>query len=215
MALMFHYLSGSPFAWKVWLALEHKGAAYDLRVVSRDAGDLTTPAFHALNPYGKAPVIEHDGFALFESSAIVEYLEEALPGPSLWPASIQDRANARRIMAESQTSLYPPVRRLVDALLLNGGAPPDEAVVSAASKDATHCASILAQSLHASFFGGGEPGAADYSVYPLSAIMARLSTIGAATRPHLDLPDAFIAWRERMRALPIVAATQPPHWRQT
>lgn len=101
MALTFHYLSGSPFAWKVWLALEHKSAIYDLRVVSRDAGDLAAPTFRALNPYGKAPVIEHNGFTLFESSAIVEYLEEVLPGPSLWPANIQDRANARRIMAES------------------------------------------------------------------------------------------------------------------
>ena len=165
MALMFHYLSGSPFAWKVWLALEHKGATYDLRVVSRDAGDLATSAFRALNPHGKAPVIHHDGFVLFESSAIAEYLEEALPGPSLWPADLKGRAVARRIMAESHTTLYPPIRRLVDALPMNGGAPPGEAVVSAACRDATHCASILAQSLHASFFGGGEPGAADYSVY--------------------------------------------------
>lgn len=97
---------------------------------------------------------------------------------------------------------------------MNGGTPPNEAVISAASNDATHCVSILARALQAPFFGGDGPGAADYCVYPLSAILARLSNMGAPTRPQFDLPDAFIAWRQRMDTLPIVAATLPPHWRQ-
>ena len=45
MAVDFYYASGSPYAWRVWLALEHKGAAYKRTTLSFDAGDLKTPEF--------------------------------------------------------------------------------------------------------------------------------------------------------------------------
>ena len=70
MALVFHYGSGSPFAWRVWLALEHKGVAYEARRARFDRDDTRSPAFLAVNPRGKVPAIEHDGFALRESAVI-------------------------------------------------------------------------------------------------------------------------------------------------
>ena len=103
MALEFYYLSGSPFSWKVWLALEHKQIPYDLRVLSADAGDLKQPAFLAISPHGKVPAIADGGFTLYESSAIVEYLEDAYAGHGhpLWPRDVRARAAARRIAAEA------------------------------------------------------------------------------------------------------------------
>jgi glutathione S-transferase len=74
MALTFYYGSGSPFAWKVWLALEHKGIPYEFRLLSFDRGDTKTPEFQAVNPRAKVPAIVDDGFALRESAVIVEYL---------------------------------------------------------------------------------------------------------------------------------------------
>lgn len=69
MSIKFHYLSGSPFSWKVWLALEHKALTYDIQVLKVDAGDLKRPEYLAISPHGKAPAIVVDGFALYESSA--------------------------------------------------------------------------------------------------------------------------------------------------
>src|SRR6266852_191924 len=87
MALAFYYASGSPYAWRVWLALEHKGIPYERKTLSFDAGDLKTPEFAALNPRRKVPVIVDEGFALYESGAIVEYLEDKRPGePRLFSA---------------------------------------------------------------------------------------------------------------------------------
>ena len=212
MALTLHYLSGSPFAWKVWLALEHKGTPYELRVVSRDGGDLATDQFRTLNPHRKAPVLEHDGFVLYESSAIIEYLEEVFPERPLWPSDIRGRAIARRVMAECQSSLYPPVRRIVEAVLMDGGARPDEGAVTAALNEASAAAGILEGSLTAPFFNGDTPGASDYSLYPLSAIMARLEKSLASKGPSFDLSESFIDWRARMSTQSIVVATQPPHW---
>lgn len=63
MALTFYYGSGSPFAWRVWLALEHKRIACELKTMSFSAGDLKTPQYRAINPRGKVPSIMDDGFA--------------------------------------------------------------------------------------------------------------------------------------------------------
>src|SRR3954462_4236936 len=56
MALVFHGASGSPYAWRVWLALEHKRIPYELRTLSFDKGDLKAAEFRALNPRGRVPV---------------------------------------------------------------------------------------------------------------------------------------------------------------
>ncbi|BBL77114.1 glutathione S-transferase family protein [Methylomagnum ishizawai] len=215
MSLEFYYLSGSPFAWKVWLALEHKRIPYTLRLMSVDAGDLKTPAYRAINPHGKVPAIVHDGFVLYESSAIVEYLEEAFPqsGPPLWPADPQLRAVGRRLAAEAEGFLYPPIRQVFEQLVLRQDGPPDEAVLAKARAIAGKKMALLAESLRGPFFLGDLPTLADYAVYPLTALLVRLGT----RRPDLDLagaiPPGLADWRTRMEALPYLDATWPPHWR--
>lgn len=64
MALTFYYGSGSPYAWRVWLALEHKAIAYDLKTISFSAGDLKKPEFLKINPRHKVPAITDDNLAL-------------------------------------------------------------------------------------------------------------------------------------------------------
>jgi hypothetical protein len=54
--LTFYYGSGSPYAWRVWLALEIKGFAYEMKTLSFDAGEHKQPGFLALNPRGRVPV---------------------------------------------------------------------------------------------------------------------------------------------------------------
>src|SRR5229473_6821470 len=91
MALAFYYASGSPYAWRVWLALEHKGIPYEMKTLSFDAGDLRKPEFLKLNPRHRVPVIVDDGFVLYESAAIVEYLEDREPGePRLFSADLHE-----------------------------------------------------------------------------------------------------------------------------
>jgi glutathione S-transferase len=78
------------------IALEHKSIPPELKLLSFDKGDLSTPAFRALNPRGRVPALEDDGFALYESAAIVEYLEDKYRGgiPSRTPA-LQPRSRSR------------------------------------------------------------------------------------------------------------------------
>jgi glutathione S-transferase len=117
MSLTFYYGSGSPYAWKVWLTLEHKAIPYEFRLLSFDRGDTKAPAFLAVNPRGRVPTIVDDGFALWESGAIVEYLEERYAQNPLLPKDAKGRANARRLAAEADSYLGPVVGKLAELAL--------------------------------------------------------------------------------------------------
>jgi glutathione S-transferase len=207
--LTFYAGSGSPFVWKVWLALEHKRIAYDLRMLSFDAGDLRKPEFLAINPHGKVPAIVDDGFALYESSAIVEYLEEAHPGRSLLPTGARDRATARRLAAESQY-LNAAVEKIFEELLWKG-APADPAVIAEAKKEAA--AQLARLPLGDHWLVGDAPSVADYAVYPFLAQIRRVEQRFPAHEVGSLLGAPARAFMARVEALPYCEKTTPPHWR--
>lgn len=215
MAITLHYLSGSPFSWRVWLALEHKGLPHALQVLNADAGHLKKPDYLAISPHGKAPVIEVDGFALYESSAIIEYLEEAFShlGPSLWPTDLRQRAIARRLVAEVDAYLYPPVRRCVEQLLLRREGSPDEAVIEQARQTISFTLALFDSAVTGPLLMGTQPCAADFALYPLTAMLTRLDLrhpqrdFAALLSPRLE------RWRAQVQALPYFEKTCPPHWR--
>jgi glutathione S-transferase len=84
-----------PYCARVRIALAEKGIAYETVVI-----DLANrPAWvYELNPIGKVPVLERDGWVLPESAVINEYLEEVFPEPALLPADPTQRANARLLI---------------------------------------------------------------------------------------------------------------------
>ena len=94
MTIMLYYGSGSPYAWRVQLALEHKALPYERKVLSFAAGDTRKPEFMALNPRDHVPTIVDGDFVLYESNAIVEYLDEAYPGAArpLFPGDARSAA---------------------------------------------------------------------------------------------------------------------------
>jgi glutathione S-transferase len=66
-----------------------------------------TAAFRARSLTGRVPVLEHGDFAISESNAIVEYLEDVFPSPALLPARPQPRARARQLLAWIRSDLMP------------------------------------------------------------------------------------------------------------
>ena len=217
MPITLYCLSGSPFSWKVWLALEHKALPYKLRVLSADAGDLKSPECLAVNPRGKVPIIVDDGFALAESTAIIEYIEDQYPqfGGRLWPSDVRERALARRHAIETDAYVYPHVRTLVRGLLMRGGPGGDSASIEAAKAELAAELAALEKSIEHDFLTGATPTAADFAMYPMTALLMRIQSL----RPDADvssiIPDALRNWMARIEALPYFAKTTPPHWRQS
>jgi glutathione S-transferase len=216
MAIVFYYGSGSPFAWRVWLALEHKKLPYELRVMSFDKGDLKQPAFQALTPRGKVPLIQDGDYVLYESTAIMEYLQDAYPssGAALFPADPKPRGIARRLMREADEYLMDSLDELLEQVLFLPQDKRNDAAIAAA-KD-----KFLAELPHwrraaaaGKDFLVGAVGAADFTVYPFFALALRTQK----RHPSLGLDAAFgpqlTAWMRRVEALPYFEKTIPPHWR--
>ena len=85
--LTLYYGSGSPYAWRVNLALEHKALPYERRVLSFAKGDLKQPEYLALNPRGKVPALRDREQVVTESLAIMHHLDGLGSGPALFGAT--------------------------------------------------------------------------------------------------------------------------------
>ena len=115
MTIEFYNGSGSPFAWYVWFALEHKGLDYNITTLSFSNKETRKPAFLKLNPHHRVPVIVDGDFILYESQPIVEYLDEEYPDNGFGPlflGSPKDKAIIRRLVVETYTYLHYYLRNL-------------------------------------------------------------------------------------------------------
>jgi glutathione S-transferase len=99
----------SPYVLSCFVALKQKVLPFELKTISLGDKEQLHPSF-ARSLTAKVPALEHDGFWLAESSAIVEYLEDAFPAPKyvrVLPEAIHDRARARQLMAWIRSDLMP------------------------------------------------------------------------------------------------------------
>src|SRR4030095_4579992 len=102
MSRVLYYGSGSPFAWRAQLALEHKALPYELKVLSFSAGDTRKPEVVALNPRHQVPVLVGRAFLLYERNQMSKNLDDAYPGHGkpLFPGDARQRALVRRLILE-------------------------------------------------------------------------------------------------------------------
>jgi glutathione S-transferase len=215
MTIKFYYGSGSPYAWRVWLALEHKALPYEQNVISFSSGDLQKPEFLALNPRHKVPVIAENDFALYESSAILEYLEDAHPqsGNRLFPAEVRERARARRLIRETDEYLARALEEMVEEILFKPIAEwNDEAITRARDKFVSELAHFERE-LGSDFLTGGTAGAVDFTLYPAIALALRMELKKKDLAVRAAIGPKLLAWMQRVESLPYYAKTYPPHWK--
>jgi glutathione S-transferase len=192
--------------------LEYKGIPYDLKTMSYDAGDFKRADFLALNPRHRVPVIVDDGFALYESAAIVEYLEDKQPEPRLVSADLRQRALQRRLVREADQYFAPALEHLAESVLFT---PPERWSEQqiAAGRGAIKEELAIWETLIAGDYLAGTLSAADFTLFPQIALVRRLDK----RKPGLwaaDLLGAKMsAWMRRLEAQSHVQTTWPPHWR--
>ncbi len=100
----------SPYALSAYVALLEKGLSFDLDTVDLAAGQQQQAPFAQPSLTARVPMLMHGGFALSESTAIAEYLEDVFAPPqhaAVLPTAVQDRARARQIQAWLRSDLMP------------------------------------------------------------------------------------------------------------
>lgn len=219
MSLEVYWGSGSPYAWRVLLALEIKRTPYASRLIEFSKKQHKAPEFLALNPRGKVPVLKDGDFALSESLAIVAYLDRKFPEPPLFGRTAAETGLIWKSISEALHYLEPPAGRIIVPVFSDKVAEAAEDI--AAAKPALH------DELHRldealagqDWLVGASISAADVAVYPFIEILLRVAGKGNAQPLDLGLLPlakryaAIHRWCERIRALPGYERTYPPHWR--
>jgi len=137
----------STFVHIVRLILTHKGAAYTFRDLETEMGK---PSHLALHPFNRVPILEHDGFRVYETVAIITYIDDVFDGPRLQPAAARDRARMLQWIGAVGSYYYywfvyhlGHERNVFPAL----GIEPDEKVVAVARPNATNALAVLEREL--------------------------------------------------------------------
>lgn len=199
---------GSTYVRTVRMLLAEKDFA-DFEQVPLDVlkGEPQTAAHRARHPFGKVPVLDHDGLRLLETAAIVRYLNDVLPGPSLVPADVRDRARMDMIVGIIDSYGYAALLGGVSAYHLFpdfvGGK--DEAARTKGIADGRIVIELAMRTRGAAAWIAGErPSLADLFLAPICAYVAQ--TPDAAQL--FDVPG-FADWWTQVQALPSFAATAP------
>jgi glutathione S-transferase len=125
-----HGVSLSPFVRKALFTLEYKQVEYENEPVFPASDE---PAFRAISPLGKIPVLEHDGFTVPDTSVICRYLDRIFPERSIYPNDPVEEANASWIEEFADTALIEACAGLFLQRVLNPvmrGQPTDEKAVA-------------------------------------------------------------------------------------
>jgi glutathione S-transferase len=125
----------SPYALVAFVSLLEKGLKFDIETIDLAVKANQQATFAKTSITRRIPTLIHDDFALSESSAICEYLDEAFPGTRLYPTDPRDRARARQVQAWVRSDLM-PIREERPTFVVFCGArrPP----LSANARDAAH-----------------------------------------------------------------------------
>jgi glutathione S-transferase len=195
----------SGFTRTARMALLEKDVAFDFEGL-----DFGSDAHRALHPFARMPILDHDGFVLYETSAIIRYVDQAFDGPALQPADL--RAGARMEQWISTHNHY-FIATIVWELLLPRllyqpqGKPVDEAKIAEAVPEMEHQLAVAEQTLsQAPYFAGDAMSLADLLIIP-TVFLLGLIPEGERALPNYP---AVGRWVETMTARPSFAATMPP-----
>jgi glutathione S-transferase len=197
---------GSPFGRAVLATLEEKAASYRLLPVV--PGTLRSPEHLARHPFGRVPVLEHDGFSLYESQAILRYLDRVRPTPALTPADSRATARMDQAMNVNDWYLFQGVANIIGFQRVVGprlmGLKPDEAAIEAAMPKAHAVFAELARLLgEQPYFAGAAVSLADLLIAPQLSFLTQTPEWSVLGAPHANI----VAWLARMEARPSLQAT--------
>jgi glutathione S-transferase len=212
--IVVHGIPGSPYLRSALLGLHEKAAAYRLAVIPQGIAGARSEAHLQRHPFGRIPVLEHGDFRLYETQAILRYLDAVLPGPALQPHEPRAAARMNQIAGIVDWYVFPYISVGITAERLMSQVfwkrPADEQNIAQALPRAWICIRELERLLGSSeFLTGDTLSIADLMVAPHLQFFR-----GTPEAEQLMRGTALDAWLKRMQARPSMQATEAERLKQ-
>lgn len=208
MKITLHAYEFSVYCRIVSMVCHEKAVAIDW--VEINPFDEATPeSYRELHPFRRVPVIEHDGFTLYETAAITGYIDEMSARPSLQPKDPRQRARMAQIIAVVDAYAYWPLVRQVFSHRVfaprSGGLVDEEAVLDGLEKSKPVLAALEKLARGGDFLVGAQATLADFHL----AAMIDYFTMAEEGAVLLGQYPKLSAWWAKMRHRDSVTATMP------
>jgi len=198
----------STYVRTVRMVLEETNTAYEMKGIDIFSGDQNAPEYLAKHPFGKVPTLQMDGELLYETCAIVEYLDALLNDRGFTPPDLLLQARMRQIMAIVDSYLYAPaigtitIQRIV--VPGQGGEPDEEAVKAAAPSVKTALEAIEAIAPCTPYLLGNDITLADFYVMPVMFYLSKTPEFDGVT---VQTPKLKTWWDEARQHPSLVKVT--------
>jgi glutathione S-transferase len=203
--MIVHGIPGSPYVRAALLTLEEKGAEYELAAMA--PGTLKQQPHLSRHPFGRIPAFEHDGWMLYETRAIMRYVDAVVPGPRLQPDKPRAAARMDQLMNITDWYVMPQVSATITfnrVVAPRFNRPVDEEKVVQAIPNAQICVAEIARLLDGHPWMAGEAlSLADLLLAPHLSMFAQAPEGAQILREHENLRR----WLARVEARPSMQAT--------
>jgi glutathione S-transferase len=219
MPLDVYWGSGSPYSWRVLLALEYKRLQYTSHLLQFSKQEHKSPQMLALNFRGRVPVLKDGDYVVFESLAVLYYLDLKYPDPPIFGRSPEESGVIMRVICEYQAYTEEQLNKLVRAFFFTNTTHRRDELANAMHVVASEARSIEARSSKSDWVVGESFSAADIVIFPgLQMLLRALHKPEAKDLSSRFLPldvnyPALARWIKRVEALPGYERTFPPHLR--
>ena len=184
---------------KVRIVLIEKGLEFERVNVDLMKKEQKNADFLKLNPFGQVPVLDDDGFIVYDSTIINEYLEDEYPHPPLMPEDSEGRARARMMEDFRDSHFHPPFMEIIHQIVFKAEGERDAALIDNAKKKIVACFDRLEVELEGRDYLAGTFSLADIAFMPNADLIGRLEISIDAKFKNM------IAWLARLRARPSFA----------
>lgn len=210
--------AGSSYSWRVLLALELMDLPYESKLLEFSKNEHQSAEILAMNPRGRLPILKDGDVSIYESIAILAYLDCKHPEKNLFGSNAYEKGKVWQKICEIENYLRDPIYDVVAPVFFDDVENNIETMEKSAANIRAEFKTLEEIFRESDYIAGNSITAADIALLPAIQSLCRAMTFKSAAKPNLKL-DRFekdypqiSSWLKRIEMIPGYEKTYPPNW---